>query len=330
VSQSTAVLKSGTMDSLKNSFLLKYEFILFVLISLIVLFLSTRTDGAFWSQANLSSVLVSVSIVSIAAVGATLAIITSGIDISAGSVLGLVATVVAMGGKHDLPLYLIILSALATGCIAGFINGYLIAVHKVPAIIVTLGTLSIWRAAVFMLLGGTWGTDIPSEFSEWFIMTKIAGVPLCFLLVIVLVLVSGYMMSNRKWGRYIYALGNNEEATVFSGLPTKRLLVFIYVIAGLLVAVAALVSLGQSPIVQSSSGQGFELSVIAAVVIGGTSISGGRGSIMGAFLGAILVELVRNSVILLHIQSFWTGVVMGVMIIIAVIVSLSRDKGGAN
>ncbi|WP_052476383.1 ABC transporter permease [Cohnella kolymensis] len=330
MSQTTAATRSGSMESLKHSFLMKYEFILFVLIALIVLFLSITTDGNFWNQGNLSSVLVSVSIVSIAAVGATLVIITSGIDISAGSVLGLTATVVALGGQHGLPLWLIIVSALATGCIAGFINGYLIAVHKVPAIIVTLGTLSIWRSAVFMLLGGSWGTDIPMEFSEWFIMTKLAGVPLIFWLVIVLVLVSGYMMNNRKWGRYIYALGNNEEATVFAGLPTKRLLVFIYVIAGLLVAVSALVSLGQSPIVQSSSGQGFELSVIAAVVIGGASISGGRGSIMGAFLGAILVELVRNAVILLHIQPFWTGVVMGVMIIIAVLVSLSRDKGGAN
>ncbi len=143
-------------------------------------------------------------------------------------------------------------------------------------------------------------------------------------------LVSSYLMKNRKWGRYIYALGNNEEATVYAGLPTKRLLIFVYIMARLLVAMATLVFLGQSPMVQSSTGQGFELSVIAAVVIGGASLRGGRGTIIGAFLGAVLVELVRDAIILFHIQPFWTGVVLGIMIIIAVLANVSRNKGGAS
>jgi ribose/xylose/arabinose/galactoside ABC-type transport system permease subunit len=331
LSQSASVsgTESEKVHVLKNSFLARYEFILFLLILLFVLILSIQTNGGFWNPTNLTSLLVNISIVGIAAVGATLVILTSGIDISAGSVLGLVATVVAFGGQQGFPLFVIILSALATGTIAGLLNGYLIAVHKIPPIIVTLGTLSILRTVVYIILGGNWGTDIPGDFTEWFIMTKIAGIPLCFWLEILLVLAASYLMRNRKWGRYIYALGNNEEAAAFTGLPTRRLLVFIYAAAGLLVAFATLMFLGQSPVVQSSTGQGFELTVIAAVVIGGTSIRGGRGSIVGGFLGAILVELVKDAVILFHIQPFWTGVVMGIMIIAAVLAGLTRNKGGA-
>jgi ribose/xylose/arabinose/galactoside ABC-type transport system permease subunit len=307
----------------------KYEVILTLLIVVMVLVLSFGTSGDFWNQANIISSLVSISIVGIAAIGATLVIITGGIDISAGSVLGLVCAVVAIGGKYEWPLALIIVAAVVCGCLAGAINGYLIAVQKIPPVIVTLGTLSIWRAAVFTMLGGQWGTNIPNVFTDWFIMTRVLGIPLCFWLEIVLMLVAGYLMRNRKWGRYIYAIGNNEEATIFSGLPSKRILLFVYILAGLLVSFAAIFSLGQSPIVQSSTGSGFELSVISAVVIGGTSITGGRGSIIGGFLGAVLVELVKDAIILFHVQPFWTGVAMGIMIIIAVIASLSRNKGGA-
>ena len=259
----------------------------------------------------------------------SLVILTSGIDVSAGSVLALVATVVFLGAQSEFSIFLIVLMALATGCLAGAFNGYLIAIHKIPPIIVTLGTLSIWRAVVFLLLGGDWKSPVPSEFNQWFIMYKFLGIPLSFWFLIVL-LVSSYLMKNRKWGRYIYALGNNEEATVYAGLPTKRLLIFVYIMAGLLVAMATLVFLGQSPMVQSSTGQGFELSVIAAVVIGGASLRGGRGTIIGAFLGAVLVELVRDAIILFHIQPFWTGVVLGIMIIIAVLANVSRNKGGAS
>ncbi|MGG3467290.1 ABC transporter permease [Neobacillus pocheonensis] len=330
LSPNSSQVQSTKVNAVKGNIFLKYEVILSLLIVAIVISMTIADPQGFWSQSNINSLLVSISIVGIAAIGATLVILTGGIDISAGSVLGLVCTVVAVCGQYNLPLFLIIILALATGCIAGLLNGYLVAFIKLPAVIVTLGTLSIWRAGVFTLLGGQWGTNIPDEFSKWFIMTKILGIPLCFWLVVILVLIFGYLMRNRKWGRYIYALGNNEEATIFFGLPTKRILLLVYFLSGLLVSIAAFFSLGQSPTVQPSTGQGFELSTIAAVVIGGTAITGGRGSIIGGLLGAILVELVKDAIILFHIQPFWTGVAIGTMIIVAVLASLSTKKGGAN
>lgn len=308
--------------------ILNYELILTGLILLVVVILSIGSHGAFWFKANLISVFVDVSMIGIAAVGMTLVILTGGIDVSIGSVLGLVSAVVALTDTQGLPLILIVLAALATGAIAGLINGYFIALQKIPPVIVTLGTMSIWRAAVFMLMGGNWNNSIPGQLTTFFVMDKPLGLPVSLWLEIILVVVAAFAMNKRKWGRYIYALGNNEDAAGVAGLPIKRLKVFIYVVTGILTAFAALVSLGQTPLVQSSTGTGFELTVIAAVVIGGTSIVGGQGSVIGGFLGAILVELVQDGVILFHIQPFWQGVVMCVMILVAVLVSLSRRKGG--
>jgi ribose/xylose/arabinose/galactoside ABC-type transport system permease subunit len=308
--------------------LLNYELILTALILLVVVVLSIGSHGAFWLKANLIGVFVDVSTVGIAAIGMTLVILTGGIDVSIGSVLGLVAAVVALTDMHGFPLFLIILAALATGAIAGLLNGYFIALQKIPPIIVTLGTMSIWRAAVFMLMGGNWNNSIPGQLTAWFVMNKPLGLPVSLWLEIILVVVAAFVMRKRKWGRYIYALGNNEDAAIVAGLPIKRLKVFIYMMTGVLTAVAALVSLGQTPLVQASTGTGFELTVIAAVVIGGTSIIGGQGSVIGGFLGAILVELVQDGVVLFHIQPFWQGVAMCVMILVAVLMGLSRRKGG--
>lgn len=314
--------------TLQTKRMLSYELILTFLILFIVLVLSVGSHGSFWLKANLIGIFVDVSMVGIAAIGMTLVILTGGIDVSIGSVLGLVSAVVALTDTQGFPLVLIILAALATGAIAGLVNGYFIALQKIPPVIVTLGTMSIWRAAVFTLMGGNWNNAIPGQLTTWFVMDQPLGLPISLWLELLLVVAAAYMMKKRKWGRYIYALGNSEDAAAVAGLPIKRLKVFIYTFTGLLTAVTTLVSLGQTPLVQSSTGSGFELTVIAAVVIGGTSIIGGQGSVIGGFLGAILVELVQDGVVLFHIQAFWQGVAMCVMILIAVLVSLSRRKGG--
>lgn len=311
----------------KQSFL-QYEFLLLVLIVVIILLLSVGSHGGFWLQANLIGVLVDTATVGIAAIGMTLVILTGGIDVSIGSILGLVAGVVALLDGKGLPLFVILLSGLLTGAVAGLINGYFVALQKIPPIIVTLGTMSIWRAVVYTLMGGNWINSIPEQLTNWLIMDKIAGIPWSLWIEVILLVIATFLMKKRKWGRYIYAIGNNEDAANVAGLPAKSLKVLIYTLTGLLTAIAALITLGQSPLVQSTTGSGFELTVIAAVVIGGTSIVGGRGTIVGGFLGAILVELVQDGVILFHIQPFWQGVVMCVMILVAVMIGLSRRKEG--
>ncbi len=308
----------------------RYETILLVIVALVVVIIAIGSHGNFWTSSNLTSLLVDAAITAVPAIGMTMVIVMGGIDVSIGSVVGLTATVAGLAFEQNWPIALVVLLTLATGAIAGLINAWFIASRKLPPIIVTLGTMSIWRAVVYALLGGNWISTIPMTLTAWFVLDKLWIIPWSFVLTVVLVLIAAYLLRRRPMGRHVYAIGSNEEAAGVLGLPTKRVKYMAYVSLGALTAIAALMTLGQSPLVQATTGSGFELEVIAAVVIGGTSILGGRGTVIGSLLGAILTQLISDGVILFQIQPFWNGVVTGAMIIIAVIMSLLNQRGAAH
>lgn len=304
-----------------------YEWLLLLLVCLTAGVIGIGSQGNFWDSSNLTSLFVNIAITAIPAVGMTMVIVMGGIDVSIGSIVGLTATVAGLGFQANLPFALVIASALAAGGLAGLLNGWLIAGRGIPPIITTLGTMSIWRAVVYALLGGNWISSIPLTLTSWFVLARVGVFPWSFVLTVVLVAATAYMLRRRPMGRYVYAIGNNEEGAAVLGLPIRRVKYMAYVSLGLLTAVAGLMTLGQSPLVQATTGTGFELDVIAAVVIGGVSILGGRGSVIGSLLGAVLTQLVQDGVILFKIQPFWNGVVMGAMILIAVIASLAQRRG---
>lgn len=296
----------------------QYEAALGAAVIALVAAVSLATGGSFWLRANLTSVLVNTAMDAVPAIGMTMVIILGGIDVSIGSVVGLVATVLGLAYNAGWGLLPSVGAALAVGTLAGLFNGVAVVHGRIPPIIVTLGMMSVWRTVVFLLLGGNWITNIPYALTGSLVLTQVAGVPVSFLGAVALALLGAWFMRVRPLGRYMYGIGNNEEACRVAGVPVGRVKLFAYSLLGLLTAAAALVTLGQSPLVQASTGSGFELTVIAAVVVGGTSITGGRGSVLGSLLGALLVEVVQDAVILLHIQPFWEGVALGTMILLAV------------
>lgn len=273
------------------------------------------SHGALWYRANVTSFLVDFAVTAIPATGMTIVILTGGIDVSTGSMLGLVA---ALGGNLLVAgwnLAVVVPAFLLIGGLLGLINALIIIEGAVPPIVATLGTLSIYRMLVFIALGSTWLTGLPPTLTKIFVTTRLGPLPVATLLA--LAVMAGFAIFLRffRAGRHIYALGNNEEAARLAGLNVLRIKRWSYVLIGVFTGLAALLNLGESPLVQTSTGSGFVLTVIAAVVLGGTELSGGRGTILGTLLGTLIVQLVQDGVVLLHIQPFWSGVLLGIIIL---------------
>jgi len=321
VEQAKATRRSPVAWFRASSF--QYELILAALIVVVAVGVGIVSHGLFWRAANISQILVDVAITGVPAIAMTLVMITAGIDVSIGSLAGLAAAVVGVTFENGWPTSLAILMALVATTFGGLLNAFIITRGKVPPIITTLGTLSIWRAVVYALLGGSWISTIPPFLVNTLVLAKIGRyIPYAFLGAVLLVIVGAWASRTRPSFRGIFAIGNNEEAASIQGIPVRKLKFFLYTAMGLLAGVAGLLMLAQSPVVQPTAGTGFELQVIAAVVVGGTRIQGGKGSIIGSVLGAILVEVVQDAVIMFHIQSFWQSVVLGGMILVSVLIGM--------
>lgn len=301
------------------------EFTVLGLIVLLVVLFSLTTER-FMSVSNLSNLLLQLAGTAISAIGMTMVIITGGIDVSVGSTLGMASVVAGkllVGGYSP---FLVLLSALGTGLVIGLFNGTLIAFGNVPPIIVTLGMMSILRSLMYQLLGGRWISGIPPAIRV-IGLGKWLGVPISMWITVVLIAFFTYFLSSRPLGRAIYAVGNNPEAARVSGIDLRRTTLFVYAILGALAGFAGLVYVARTGIVQTNTGSGFELEVIAAVVLGGTSILGGRGTIIGSLLGAFLVGIIKNGMVLLNVPALSEGLVVGVLIILSVMIDVIRARG---
>ncbi len=274
------------------------------------------THPAFLSAPNVEQILSNVAVIAIVAIGMTLVIVTGGIDVSVGSTLALCmlvsAKVMASGGGVVPSLG----AGIATGVVVGALNGALIAYGGVHPIIITLGTLNIIRALHVGLLGPQWLT--PPPVAKGLTESSLLGLPGPWWLVMMLGVVATYFVTRRPLGRAIYAVGGSSEAARLAGINVRAVTFFVYATMGALVGLAAFVQLGQSGTVQPNAGIGVELGAIAATVIGGASILGGRGTIVGAVLGALLVEAVHNALITIGTISLLEGLVVGVLILVAV------------
>lgn len=283
------------------------------------------THPTFLSLNNILSILSNVAVVAIISIGMTAVIVTGGIDVSVGSVLALcmlVAAKVIVAGVDN--LLLVLLVALAVGLVMGLVNGSLVAFGRIHPIIVTLGTLNIIRALHIQILGPQWIT--PPPVVRPLALDTFLGIPLPFWLVVVLIILVSLFLRHRPLGRYVYALGGNTEAARLAGINIRWTIIFVYAFIGLLIGLAAIIQLGLSGTVQPNAGSGLELQVIAATVIGGTNILGGRGTVIGSLLGALLVETVHNALITIGTIALLEGLVIGVLIVLAVSLDFLRSR----
>jgi ribose transport system permease protein len=278
----------------------------------------------FFTWQNIFNVLRQFSVIAILAVGQSLIIITGGIDLSVGALLGLMGVMAALLAGMGLPAVLVFLITIMFGCIAGLFSGLLITKVRINPFIVTLGVMSIARGIALLLTGGM---PISIENSITWLgggHIGIVPVPVIFMF---LVAIGGYIFTTRTLpGRNIYAIGNNERAARLSGIHTDKMKILVYMIMGALCGLSGMITSGTLNTAEPTAGTGYELDVIAAVVIGGASLSGGRGSIIGVVMGAAIMGVLRNGFVLLQVSAYWQVVTIGLVIIGAVALDSIKNR----
>lgn len=286
----------------------------FLLLMIALSLLSER----FLTPANLMNVLRQATINGIVSVGMTIVILTGGIDLSVGSVLALSVTVGASLMKQGTPVGLAVASALGIGTLLGIINGLMITRAKIPPFIATLGMLTVARGLTLLYTQGQPITGLPATF-RWIGTGVVAGIPMPVILSLAVFALGWVFLSRTKYGAQIYLLGDNPTAARLAGVPVDRMTVLVYAISGFCAALAGLVLVARLDSAQPIIGQGYEFNAIAAVVVGGTSFSGGEGGLAGTLLGALLIETLNNGLNLLNVSPLWEQVVKGVVIALALL-----------
>ena len=285
---------------------------------IVVSILMGLASDNFFSVNNIMNVLRQVSVVGILAVGMTFVILTGGIDLSVGAVMALVGTLSAgLMVNTGLPASLALPAGLFIGLGIGIFNGALVAWGKMPAIIVTLATMGMARGLGLIYSGGYPVSGIPSWIS-WFGVGRVGVVPVPVIIMVVIYAVAWVLLQRTAFGRHVYALGGNELAARLSGVKTRRVKLAVYGISGVTAALAALILTGRLMSGQPNAGVGFELDAIAAVVLGGTAIAGGRGLILGTLIGAVLLGILNNGLNLMGINPYLQDVIKGGIILLAI------------
>mgnify|MGYP001283592016 CR=1 FL=1 len=284
----------------------------------------------FLTTSNLLNVLVQAAVVSVLAAGVNFAILTGGIDLSVGSVLGLVGVLIAATYKSTGSVFLALAAALFLGFSLGLFNGLMVTVGRIPSFIATLGTMSIARGLAFVFTQGRPISSFPASFRALG-AGEVWGIPIPIIVVFVVYAVAHYVLTQTPYGRAIYAIGSNEEAARLSGVNVGWYKAAAFGISGLLAGLAAIMFTGRINSAHPLAGNGYELDAIAAVVIGGTSLSGGEGRVWGTFVGALIMGVIRNGLNLLMVDSYWQQVVIGAVIVIAVLLDRrGRPTEGAG
>jgi len=282
-------------------------------------------SGSFFQVGNLESIVSSVAVLGIIALAVNQVVLCGEIDISTGSMLGLCAVAAGAAATSFGGLFLPLLAGVAVGAVAGAINGLLVTLGRIPAIIVTLGMLYALRGVILLVTGGTWITGIPNE-TRVLGTGTVLGVGYPMILLVGLFLIMEVAGRHSTWGRNVFAVGGNRRAARFAGLPIDRVRFLAFVLVGVFVGIASVIYLGRTGSVQTNAGAGLELQVVAAVVIGGTSISGGRGSALAALTGAVLIGVILNGLILLGVPGIWQDAVLGALILLAVTTDVVRRR----
>ena len=293
---------------------------------LVVVALISFSTPYFLTTDNLMGVFRSFSLIAIMSIGMVMVIITGGIDLSVGSVMGLSSLVTALGFQSSLPSMVCILGGLATGLLFGLFNGALITLIRLPPFIATLGSLSIGRGLMYIITHGVPLTpDTPDSFAE-IGQGYVGPVPVPVVIMLAMTIAFSVLMRKTRFGRHVYATGGNEQAARLSGVKTARVKLLVYMLSGLIAAIAGVISFSRYLSAEPASGFGSELDVIAAAAIGGASLSGGVGSVEGAIIGAALAGIIANGVVLMNIDTYAQQAITGAVILIAVSLDVWRSR----
>jgi ribose/xylose/arabinose/galactoside ABC-type transport system permease subunit len=282
----------------------------------------------FLSVPNLVNVALSIAITGILAVGMTMVILTGGIDLSVGSVVALAGVVAAILADKGAGVAAAALAAVGVGLAVGLFNGMTVAQFRVPPFVTTLAMLTICRGLAFIATGGRAVGNLPEAFG-YVGKSRAAGVPLPVVLMLLVVAGGWFLLRHTVFGRHVYAVGGNREAAFLAGVNTKRVTALTYVLNGLLVGLAGFVLASRLGAGVPNAGVQYELDVIAAVVVGGTSLAGGRGSVVGTFWGAVFIGVLNNGLNLAGVDPYMQKIALGVVLLLAVLADQAGKSKGA-
>lgn len=288
-------------------------------LTLIVLFvgLSIASPDHFLSKTNLSSVVRQTAVINLMALGMTLVIISGGIDLSVGAILAMGGLLGTMAMEKGMPIWLGVIIGIATGCAAGFVNGFLTTKLRINPFIVTLGTLGIIRGTTLIISNGLPVHQIPQAFS-FLGEGNLLGVPFVLWVLVVCAVCVHIVLEHTRLGRYGFSIGSNPDAAHYAGIPVAFHTTAVYAICGALTGLGGMIEASRLMTGQPTAGQGYELQAIAAVVIGGGSLRGGEGSVVGTLIGAFIMGLLANGSDLLGISPYLQQAIIGAVIILAV------------
>jgi ribose transport system permease protein len=302
----------------------KRESAIFFALIIIVLFIWVQAPH-FLSSKNLFLVSRQISFVAIVALGELFVILSAGIDLSVGSIMGLSGVIAGIALAANIPVMLALPLGVLTGIVIGLINGVLIAYIGITPFIVTLGMLSMARGVIWVLTKGNPITAIPDSF--FFIAQgDFWGIPAPVIIAIILALIVHIVLTYTAFGRRVFAIGGNEEATALSGIDVKKIKLMIYGISGIMCSFVGIILIARFYSAQPATGEGWELDAIAASVIGGTSLMGGVGSVLGVLIGATIMGVIRNGLVLLKVSVYWQQLVIGAIIVLAAVIDRLKNK----
>jgi len=287
----------------------------------LVVIVTTAVNPRFLSGQSIRDLLLNAAIIALLTVGQTLVVVTRNVDLSVGSVLGLTAFMTGnlFIGRPGLPVVAAVLAGVLVGVVCGAVNGAVTAIGKVPSLVVTLGTLYVFRGIDYAWAGGRQinAADLPDS-----LLTlgsgRLLGVPYLVAITVVLVAVAAFALRSYRSGRELYAIGSNPDAAVLAGIPVGRRLLAAFVLSGAVAGLAGVLFTARYGTVDATAGTGFELQVISAVVVGGVAIFGGSGSVVGAALGALLLSTIGSAIVVLRVPSFWQQAIVGALLIGAI------------
>lgn len=298
--------------------------ILLVLV-LILLFVAVGAYNArFVSENNLTSIFVGNAYIAVAAIGMSMVIISGNIDVSIGALIGVLATISGLLVTNGYPIWVAWLAPLVIGAAVNACLGALIAYLRVPSIIATLAMLSILSGGLITMTGGQWISGLPPGYQ--LAQFRLFGLPSPIWFMVVMTLIAAFLLRYTAFGRSIYAVGSNPEAAVASGIPHRATIVKVFALHGAIGGVASVLFATQLQVIQSTTPVGLELVIITASVVGGVSILGGVGTVVGSTLAAILFAAIGSSLIFLNVSAYWLRAVQGILILITVLADMARRR----
>jgi ribose transport system permease protein len=305
------------------------EFGVFLILSAMVLFLSVFTN-TFLTSTNVFNILRAFSWIAISGFGECMVIITGGIDLSVGSVMGFSGLISAMLLRATGNVVLALVGGLAVGAVLGLLNGLMVTKARLPPFIATLGMLLMARGLCYGLTGGWPVQDLPQAFrnlGQFDIPLFGAGIPIPLIFTLVIGVIMAVFLTRTVWGYRIYAVGGNEVASGLSGINTDGVKIMVYTLGAFLTAIGGILMTARLGVAAPTAASGYELDVIAAAVVGGTSLAGGEGTILGVLIGAAIMQVLRTGLVLTGVSAYWLQGVQGLVIVVAIMLDQLRKRG---